>query len=481
VSFDPQLRLRRLTKPARVNVRRSATLTATVASSLFLAPAALAAGAPAPPVAVALHQRSGQPLSYFRLSARPGRPARVGTLELRNLRARTITVLLDPLGAVTASTLGSAYQLRGIAIRAPASWAKLPFRRVVLGPRRSAVVPISIDPPPSSAPGDYLSGIGVQALMPVTSRLGHGNVGISSVERYAIGLELRVPGPRHRLIRFSGAQVVRDPSGLSFLLLAGNLGNVILQNVSGSALITTGQKVVARASIGPGTFVTGTSIAYPVPTPSEHPAEGTAYRVRAVMRYAGGVARLDVQVRFGHRQALRQAAYDPGAPAVPGNGHVPASPVILGLLAGLGTLGMLGWKLAPRRGARPVRSPQRTLEALLAAARAGGQPLSMIIVSRDPSSERRVDLVPVLRPGLRVSDRLCRLDAHRYVVFAPDSDADTAAAIAADLTRRIERSDDAMTNHTAIDIETADCDESAEELLERIGRRRRALEPQPAG
>jgi hypothetical protein len=143
-----------------VKVRRSVTLTATVALALALASAALAAGAPlapAPPVAVALHQRSGQPLSYFRLGARPGRSARVGTLELRNLKARTITVLLDPLGAVTASTLGSAYQLRGIAIRAPAAWTELPVRRVVLGPRRSATVPISVVPPSGAAPGDYLS------------------------------------------------------------------------------------------------------------------------------------------------------------------------------------------------------------------------------------------------------------------------------------------------------------------------------------
>ena len=432
-------------------------------------------------MAVALHQRSGQPLSYFRLGARSGRPARVGTLELRNLRARTITVLLDPLGAVTASTLGSAYQLRGIAIRAPASWTELPLRRVVLGPRRSANVPISVDPPSRAAPGDYLSGIGVQVLMPVTSKLGHGNVGISSVERYAIGLELRVPGPRHPLIRFSGAQVVRDPSGLSFSLFARNRGNVILQNVSGSALITTGQKVVARASIGPGTFVTGTSIAYPIPAPSEHPAEGTVYRVRAEMRYAGGVARLDVRVRFGHRQALRQAAFEPGAPAVPRSGRFPVVPVMLGLLAGLGTLGALGWKLTPRWKSRTVRSPVRTLEALLAGAHSTGEPLSMIIVSNQLPSERRVDLAALLRPRLRVSDRLCRIDEHRYVVFAPDTDAAAAAAIAADLRRRIERSDEAMTSHTAIHIETADRDESAEELLERIGRRRRALEPQPAG
>ena len=38
-----------------------------------------------------------------------------------------------------------------------------------------------------------------------------------------------------------------------------------------------------------------------------------------------------------------------------------------------------------------------------------------------------------------------------------------------------------MSSHTKIQIETADSDKTAEELLERIGRRHTALEPQPTG
>jgi hypothetical protein len=66
---------------------------------------------------------------------------------------------------------------------------------------------------------------------------------------------------------------------------------------------------VARKPIGPGTFVTRTSISYPLLVAGERPSEGTTYRVRALMRYRGRIARLDTRVRFGHRSARQQAEF----------------------------------------------------------------------------------------------------------------------------------------------------------------------------
>src|SRR4051812_15713062 len=90
-----------------------------------IAPAATATAAAPPPMTVALHQASHAPLSYFQLLARPGRPMSAGTLELRNRSGRPITVLLDPIDSVTASTLGSAYDVRGLAIHGSARWTRL--------------------------------------------------------------------------------------------------------------------------------------------------------------------------------------------------------------------------------------------------------------------------------------------------------------------------------------------------------------------
>src|SRR3954471_23034482 len=94
-------------------------------SSRFIAISAFAAAiafpsaapaAPAPPMTVELHQPSGRPISYFQLPARPGRQVSAASLELRNPRAEPVTVLLDPIDAVTTTTLGSAYEVRGLPI-----------------------------------------------------------------------------------------------------------------------------------------------------------------------------------------------------------------------------------------------------------------------------------------------------------------------------------------------------------------------------
>jgi len=281
-------------------------VTTIAAGVLSLASVAAAAAAPAPPMVVQVHPASGEVKSYFDMKARPGQNAAAGTLELRNRLRREVTVLLDPVDGLTASTLGSAYSVRGRPASGPARWTRLSDRRVVLGPRGKAQVDVNVLPPQGAKSGDYLSGIGVQALGSGHETKPKGNVAISSIQRYAVGLLVRVPGPRSPLIRFTGARVAREAAGVTFYLSARNPGNVVLQDVRGKQMVTQGDRVVASGPIGPGTFVTGTSIDYPVLTPREHPQEGTEYRVRAFMRYRGGIARLDTTVRFGHASAVRQ-------------------------------------------------------------------------------------------------------------------------------------------------------------------------------
>jgi hypothetical protein len=299
-----------------------------------LGPSSGAAAAPAPPMIVQVHPASGEVRSYFDFGARPGHTVKAGTLELRNRLRRQVTVLLDPVDGLTASTLGSAYAVRGRAIRGSTRWTRVAKRRVVLAPRGRAEVDVFATPLKGAKPGDYLSGIGVQALGRGHQTRPRGNVAIASIQRYAVGMLVRVPGPRHPLIRFTGARVEREGAGVTFYLSARNKGNVVLQDVKGGHLITEGNRVVSRRSIGPGTFVSGTSIDYPVLTPREHPREGTEYRVRAVLRYRGGVARLDTLVRFGHGSAVRQEQL--GGPDASSDDGIPGW-----LLAAAGALALL--------------------------------------------------------------------------------------------------------------------------------------------
>jgi hypothetical protein len=225
-------------------------------------------------------------------------------------------------------------------------------RRVTLAPGATVPVPVSVFVPLRAHPGDYLAGVGLEALHPRAETARRG-AAIASVVRYVIGVEARVPGARHAKIQFTGARVERQPSALVFLLDARNRGNAILQNVAGKALVTRGKRRVASIVLGPGTFVTRSRIAYPVPAPGERPAQGTVYRVRAYLRYAGGIARLDTLVRFGQADALRQQTY--GGPKLPSHGSsLPAW--LVALLAAAVLYGLFMTLLLLRRRRRPVAS-----------------------------------------------------------------------------------------------------------------------------
>jgi len=205
--------------------------------------------------------------------------------------------------------------------------------------------------PRSARPGDYLAGVSLEALGQNAETATHG-VSIASTVRYAIGVEVTVAGRHSPAIRFTGAQLQRQPAGLTFLLRARNSGNVILQGVHGGALIRNGRHVVARAPLGPGTFVTGTSIAYPVPAFAEHPAEGTRYRITAVLRYAGGIARLDTTIVFGHRQAVIQQQYSRAQGGHGGTAWWKIALLVAGILYALATTALL-----LRRRSRPDNRP----------------------------------------------------------------------------------------------------------------------------
>ncbi len=451
----------------------AAALAAVALLGGLLCDGASARGGSATSLIVIPSPASGPSLSYFKLSIGHGQLARAGTIGVHNPTAKRLRVVLNPVAGNTIDTLGSTYGLPGSAGRGPASWLGLGRRSVTLAPHATAVVPVTVHVPGYAGPGDYLAGVAVEQLDQQAQSATHGGVSAASVVRYAIGVETSIPGPRHPLIQFTGARLEHQPAGLSFLLEARNPGNVILQSVAGKALITRGSRVVARAPLGPGTFVTGTSIAYPILTPREQPREGTVYRVRAYLRYAGGTARLDTLVRFGRAAAVSQQIY--GGPKASTSSGLPgwliAALALLGVA--LASLGLAYLFLARRRRAGEG-SPLRAIEAALKAARHSGEPVSLISVSLAANGTAPRELAVLLRSRLRHADRLCRLDAQRFLVVAPDTDQQTAEALAGDLRRYAGRGAGAAAE-VEVEVQTAPADASAFEVLERISTAKRPL------
>ncbi|MEA2426771.1 MAG: hypothetical protein QOF37_399 [Thermoleophilaceae bacterium] len=417
--------------------RRPASIAA-LAAALLIAAVPAAQAAPSPAVTVAVHTASGPGGSYFDIWGTPGKSVAAGTLELHNTARHPVTVLVDPVGALTASTLGSAYQVRAIAPRGPATWTRFASRRLVLGPLATSIVPVSVALPAGAPAGDYLSGVSVQSLTKPDVKRMKGNVAIASVQRYAVGLVVRVPGPRTPLIRLTHASVKREPSGLTFYVYGTNAGNAILQNVYGSILVTKGKRVVARTPVGPATFVTGTSIAYPLLTRREQPREGSVYRVRATMHYASGrVARLDQQVRFGHGDAVRQQEF--GGPRAEGQGFgwgkFLAGIVALLVLAGIGLVALL----RRRRQLRGRRATPRIVSRAVMASRSRYEPLTALRISDHRGDEPPARIVPILRTRLRRNDLLLRVPGTSMLVLASGSDLNAAALLAGELRKQIAR------------------------------------------
>jgi hypothetical protein len=427
-----------------------------------------AGAATQPGLVVVPRPSSRQGLSYFKLGVHPGETVRAGAVELRNLGAVGLSVSLAAVNGQTLSTLGSGYAPPSAEPLRSTRWLRLGGRLVVLAPHHRALVPVWVQVPRNAAPGDYLSGVSMEALDQNAESTPRKGIGITSVDRYVIGVETSIAGPRHPLIRITGVEVQHEPAGLTFLLKASNLGNVILEHTFGRALVTYGRVTVAELGLGPGTFVTGTSIAYPVALVHHQPPPGSVYRVRAYLLYPGGSARVDTytrvgtaaatapQVRGGPPKRRPRGSSGPSVALVAGGG------VLVGLLVLCGGLLLLG------RRRRAGRSPARVLAVALEASRAGGEPVGVIAVTLRAGAPARAELAAIVRSRIRQADQLCRLADGGYLVVAPDTDGETAEALAGDLRRHLERLDGGA-GGVAVAVLEVDGGTDAAELLERIG------------
>jgi hypothetical protein len=426
---------------------------------------AAAARAQAPSVIVKVHQSSGLISPYFQLSGRPGANVSAGTLELVNPTSALIHVRLDPVDGQTTNTLGSAYAAATAAVHGPTTWVRLDQRFAAIPAHGRQFVKVALTVPASAAPGDYLTGVAVEALgQDNPTKLTKG-VQIGETTRYAIGVELKLPGARHAAIHFTGAALSREPSGLAFLLGAVNNGNVILKNVHGWVRVSTGQRRVATVQIQPGTFVSSTSIQYPVLTQHEDPTPGTEYRIQARLVYAGGVASLDQTLQFSHVAAVTQQNY--GGRKVP---HAqPARYIGVALLLIMIVGGAAAVPFVLRRRRRPLTRAAGI--ALLDEYLVTQRPLSVALVTARRVSRERIALV--LRPALRRTHSVCDLGREGLLIICPATSRPGAIALREEIYARLAEFRDLADLPIEVTISTAVKATTAQKLLDRVEKNRR--------
>jgi hypothetical protein len=261
-------------------------------------------------------------------------------------------------------------------------------------------------------------------------------------------------------VSFTGATVTREPAGLAFLVGARNTGNTILKNVRGSVYVTSEGRSVAAATIQPGTFVSGTSIDYPLRAQREEPTPGTAYRVRAKLSYPGGVSRLDTTVVFGHAAALTQQNY--------GGRKLPQAPprwpwgillvAVLAALAGVPVLVRRRRRLPNADAA--LKRLDRSLE------RDGDRPLSLALITANPRFHGRI--AAAIRPRLRGSDLLFGLEPEELLVICTATGRGAAGALRHDLAEQFAHHSRLADVPIQITLATANKPTTAGKLLKRV-------------
>jgi LPXTG-motif cell wall-anchored protein len=221
--------------------------------------------------------------------------------------------------------------------------------------------------------------------------------------------------------------------------------------------------VVARTKIGPGTFVTGTSIDYPLLVQREQPRENAVYRVRALMRYHGGIARFDSRVRFGHKAAQAQQDFG-GRPLTDAQGTAPQWLLLAG---GLGALiGLVGLFLLARRKRTPgPRVARRALARAVEEARRAQTPLALVRIADSSGETAARRLASAIRGRVRRSNSLYRFGGSELLLVAPNTLVDAARLMCSDLQLPLSKA----AGPGRIDIRVVEAGRrSAEDLLKRL-------------
>jgi LPXTG-motif cell wall-anchored protein len=228
--------------------------------------------------------------------------------------------------------------------------------------------------------------------------------------------------------------------------------------------------MVARLPLGPGTFVDGTSIAYPILVRREQPREGTVYRIQATLHYGSRVARLDTKVRFGHASAQRQAEF--GGPAVASQG----TPSWILAVAGVAALIALGallfwWR---RRRALGERGATSALARAIETAQQSGDPLSIIGVVCGADGPSARSLATLVHRHVRRGDRVLRLRETGVLAIAANTSVATASVMAAEIERQTASAD---TPGASVNVVAWDGEDAAALLAQATG----SEPPAPAG
>jgi hypothetical protein len=266
--------------------------------------------APAPGSQLAPHSR------YYLLRLRPGAVV-TQTVVLHNDNDHAIDVHIDGIDGFTSDATGASYGTPYQHPHGTGRWIVITTPEITLQAGEQRSVPFTVRVPPSTAPGQYLGGLGMYVPLTSTSTTivsapGQATFGITLQGERIIAVEVVVPGAAKADLQVSGVTPVAAPSGLVLDVGLANTGNGFGH---GTGVVTV-DDTNTNVPFTIGTFVSHTSINYRVPwTPTVVP--GT-HNVSVRLSYDGRVTTWNgtVSIAGALKNNLERALHqtEPGAP-----------------------------------------------------------------------------------------------------------------------------------------------------------------------
>lgn len=288
---------------------------------------------------------------YFLIPAAPGVVVDQA-VALRNDSDAPIDLRLAAVDATTANLGGSAFALDDDPRAKTATWVSLDQTSITLPPRGSLTVPFTVSVPADAASGVHLAGISI--LAPVAERAageGEGGQAGASVDvqsRRVIAVQVDLPGPAEPELVITGVAPIARPDGLYVEIGIENRGRGLTQAEGQITLPDDG----FDQSFDIGTFVPGTSIAYPIRWTSKTVQGDHAGRVE--IRYGDRVAVWDGTFTVGEPLLEEQANRQTRPPSASPPPDDESSPVGLVFGAAAGALLLLGGGVLLGRRSRVV-------------------------------------------------------------------------------------------------------------------------------
>jgi len=203
---------------------------------------------------------------YYLLDAKPG-DSITQSIRVSNPNDHAVTVDVDAVDAVTGEMTGVQMGRPGSPHALTSRWLVVSSPQITLDPSEARDIPFTVHVPLGAKPGQYLAGMSASVPLSAADTRANsvpaGKAGFSLAVRFqrAIAVEIDVPGPRSPKLVVQGAEPKATASGVQLGIHIANTGNAFAK---GSGVIRV-PDTNTDYSFKVDTFVSGTSIVYPMP------------------------------------------------------------------------------------------------------------------------------------------------------------------------------------------------------------------------